>query len=672
MDYSEIKNYNDRVDFILKNESDFFVFVFFSNESDYRKKIILNNPNFYKKVSPERLYNYVIYMSDDEIYYYLSNKLCLSFLKKYDYISTILERLENKKILKKLILNDDILNIIEEEKAYNLFIPFYNDDDIKNRVRFIDSKTGDFLISGDYSLLSDEEFIYLLNFEDDITDMLSTSYGEKIIKSNPDILFNLFTKSKNKIKLLKNLTFMFNVSCDDINDILLDNISDNDIVDCILNEKELLEKITPTSFYHILNYSSNYMKKYIDRSNITYGEIEYAIKNKNRNFIINFIDKIDIYSILNDFSFYEDELNMFPKYKKFLAVSKDVSDFEQFIKSSLERFEINDIILELKEEIKSGSLCKDLNLSYIMDYLYKNPDKEFPKEYFEIILAREFNRIKNENGINYDLKIASILDAGIIGDEKIIIDTRVIENSFNKNFYAFTIFFHELTHAKQNIKIFNDGIEYETLKQVKDEILRDKSYSYYSDNYRFISTESEAFVCEYLETIRYFYNNTGNIPSLGENVKRAKKALSIKKNNSRTFNDKDFFLTSLFDEVVTKKEIVKFFEDYPILKREYDCNGDRKSLYVLLIEYCKAEYDILHCRNKRNIELYKFYREFLNDILLNNTDVVNFDYMCNLIKEIEALPCNLNDNVPYEEIYKGKVLMLQNNKQNIGSFGKMV
>lgn len=162
MDYCEIKNYNDRVDFILKNESDFFVFVFFSNESDYRKKIILNNPNFYKKVSPERLYNYVIYMSDDEIYYYLSNKLCLSFLKKYDYISTILERLENKKILKKLILNEDILNIIEEEKAYNLFIPFYNDDDIKNRVRFIDSKTGDFLISGDYSLLSDEEFIYLI------------------------------------------------------------------------------------------------------------------------------------------------------------------------------------------------------------------------------------------------------------------------------------------------------------------------------------------------------------------------------------------------------------------------------------------------------------------------------------------------------------------------------
>ena len=81
---------------------------------------------------------------------------------------------------------------------------------------------------------------------------------------------------------------------------------------------------------------------------------------------------------------------------------------------------------------------------------------------------------------------------------------------------------------------------------------------------------------------------------------------------------------------------------------------------------------MLHCRNKKNIELYKFYREFINDILLNNTDVVNFDYMCNLIKEIEALPSNLNDNVPYEEIYKGKVLMLQNNKQNIGSFGKMV
>ena len=36
MDYCEIKNYNDRVDFILKNESDFFVFVFFSNVSDYR------------------------------------------------------------------------------------------------------------------------------------------------------------------------------------------------------------------------------------------------------------------------------------------------------------------------------------------------------------------------------------------------------------------------------------------------------------------------------------------------------------------------------------------------------------------------------------------------------------------------------------------------------------
>ena len=128
----------------------------------------------------------------------------------------------------------------------------------------------------------------------------------------------------------------------------------------------------------------------------------------------------------------------------------------------------------------------------------------------------------------------------------------------------------------------------------------------------------------------------------------------------------------MFDEVVTKKEIVDFSKDCPILKREYDSNGDRKSLYVLLVEYCKSEYDMLHCRNKKNIELYKFYREFINDILLNNTDVVNFDYMCNLIKEIEALPGNLNDNVPYGEIYKGKVLMLQNNKQNIGSFGKMV
>ena len=104
-----IKNYQEKIYFLLSDEvveslkDSKYIFNLFRSESEYRKKLFLSNLNFYKAVSPIELYLYIELQTDISKYEYLCNENVVNYIAQFDNIGTIIEKMENIKLIKKLI-----------------------------------------------------------------------------------------------------------------------------------------------------------------------------------------------------------------------------------------------------------------------------------------------------------------------------------------------------------------------------------------------------------------------------------------------------------------------------------------------------------------------------------------------------------------------------------------
>lgn len=682
----QIKNIKDKIELLLNpntinslKETE-YIFISFKKETEYRKKLFLNNPNFYKAINPRQLYEYILIQNDINIYEYITNEKVFNHIKKIDNIGTIIEKMENVELIKKLILNPLIFKQLQEEYNYTPLLLFKDDEEIKNYLKNnnIPNNIKEFYEKGIIDNLYDEEIIYIIEHinNSNILNYISEEKVIKEIRKEPDILYKIYKKNIDK-KILLNNEYFTNLLTKEILDQIIYNNHNIEISKIILTNENIIEILDGDSILLMLTENVEQYKPYLENK-----KIANKFNNDTINKIINLIDEKTIYTYLfilltkeivkniNLIAFFNKikirpsklylryiyELVELNKYKRqiiddIMDRKEPLKDLENEILNNIENMKSNEIIDILKEEIKEGSICKNINIDKILNYLYKNPNYEITKEYFEIILFRLFQNIKNEKYENIELKMNPLENQeGMASREKIELNSNMIENTLNKNIFAFSVFFHEMTHIKQYNEIEQFIYKYETLKQLKEEVLRDEIPYYYEECYYVLSLETEAYIKGKIEAIKYFKEHTNQIPNKENIVQKIKKVSKYLNITTRIINGNIYSLESLFDEKVDKEHIKDLIETYPILLLEYNEDGTKKSLEQIILLYSTYKKEYENNKTKENIQKYAFYSKLLKDKLLKNQDKVTDKLLLQLCSDINNL--KENDNQTYNEELK--------------------
>ena len=163
-----IKNYEEKIKILLNDKIieklTVYIFELFKSESIYRQKIFLNNPNFYKAISPSLLYTYINGINSNNLYNYLIIDNLINHIKQAGNITTLLEKIEDKNKLKKLIMKENIFKILEEENNYKPLLLFTEDKEI---IEYIKNKNIKVIIkevyeNNNYDNLNEDEIKYIL------------------------------------------------------------------------------------------------------------------------------------------------------------------------------------------------------------------------------------------------------------------------------------------------------------------------------------------------------------------------------------------------------------------------------------------------------------------------------------------------------------------------------
>ena len=416
-----------------------------------------------------------------------------------------------------------------------------------------------------------------------------------------------------------------------------------------MNNTNIIEKIS----YKALENTIYMAQTYNIKSYLYFLLSKNIVKNIN---VIELFSKIKIEKKELDQIIEKVKLN---KYKKILIYNtlkykeNDMKEIENQIEEDINNYRSNEIIEELKEELKDESLLSDIDIEPILEFLYKNPTFKITKAYFEIMLSRLFRKITISSYPDIKLKIKNIYDEGIQKNNEIIINSQNIKDTLNKNIEIFSVFFHELIHEKQEKTIYNT-YDYETFKQVKDELLRSIIDTYYDENYYNISTEVEAFIKGEIMSINYFYKKCKQIPDMEKRKKEIKEYCTNNKITDRKNNENIYSLEYLFDKIYTKEEIKKVIDIYPILLFEYNSDGTKKSLQELILLYSKAKYNLINKKTNKNIQIYVFYKRLLDDIMLKNQKIINEEEIIKYNEELKTIPYHSKETI-YYKIYNEKL-----------------
>ena len=682
-----IKNYEEKIKTLLNDKIieklKLYIFDLFTSESMYRQKIFLNNPNFYKAVSPSILYTYINSINPNDIHNYLIIDNLIEHIKQAGNITTLLEKIEDKNKLKKLIMKENIFKILKEENNYKPLLLFTEDKEIIEYIKDknIKATIKELYENKNYDILDNDEIKYILIKEksDKMFELLNTKKAEIIIKENPQILYEIFKNNNDKGKLLKNQIFQKYITTeilDKIIPLIEHNIS---CIKIILEESKLLKKRIEFSLLLIIIKNISELLEYLENNStdyiINYELLENAIyiaqtyNSKSHLYFLlskNIVKNINVIELFSKIKIEKKELDKIIEkvklgpYKKMLIYNtlkyqtNDMKEIENQIKEDLYNYKTNEIIEELKEELKDESILSDIDIEPILEFLYKNPTFKITKAYFEIILSRLFRKITISSYPNIKLKIKNIYDEGIQKNNEIIINARNIKDTLNKNIEIFSVFFHELIHEKQEKTIYNT-YDYEILKQLKDELLRSKIDTYYDENYYNISTEVEAFIKGKIMSINYFYKKCKQIPDIEKRKKEIKEYCKYDKITDRKNNENIYSLEYLFDKIYPKEEIKKAIEIYPILLFEYNEDGTKKSLQELIILYSLAKYNLMNEKTNKNIQIYVFYKRLLDDIMLKNQKIVNEEEIIEYNEELRTISYYYSKESMYYEIYNKKL-----------------
>lgn len=700
----EISNFPKKIDLLLKDESievlkgTDYIYELYNNSNSSRKSVFHTHPNFYKALTPGDLYSCLQNETNTKLILELLNAPnILETITKTNLIINILET-TNKENLKELLLNDKVFYALNYENCTKFYLLFIEDEEIRNFIlnQSINKKLKEKFINNDLinEKLTDEELFYLLlngNYELIVKLLRKTTTYQMLIKDNM-LIIDLFNNYDEKLRLilLKNQIYshlIFN-KFDEIYNTL--SVKETNL---IFENKELLKKLDGETINYFLAKYPKKLKQYLENEELTnlieQKCIKYQIKaitlykpNIKKNLIIHYffskniikrLSSDDLAYAINSLSENEKievikeifKFNKISIYKIALVINKLIlnNDQKQIIfyelynknlqeviieadkkvTKYLKNFCSNDLLEELKEDIKDNILGKEINILKIYDELKSCPYMILSKNYFEIFITLFANQKLKEKHIDVEVvtEILTKKNCGLYRQNKVLVNSLYIKETLFENIETFKTITHEFTHYIQEDNYQRLIYDYDTLKQVKDEILKDRVRNYYKiyRNYFVSNYECEAF----LEEIKIKYKLLKEFNCLEEKdvkklVQLTKKTVNLKNQTDRIGKKfKTYSLNYYFDKAVKPIEIPMFLKEYPILSLEYNSDGSKKTLIDLIESFVEAKRNLLKEKNESNVQRFVFYKKILDDKMYKNQRHISKEEYLLLLKEIKVL-----------------------------------
>lgn len=700
----EISNFPKKIDLLLKDESiqilkdTDYIYELYNNANASRKSVFHAHPNFYKALTPGDLYLSLQNEANAKLILEVLN--IPNVLEKLTETNLIIHLLEqvNKESLKELLLNDKVFNILINQNCTKFYLLFLEDKEIRNLIlnKNTSNRLKECFINNDLinEKLTEEELFYLLlngNYELIVKLLRKTTTYQMLIKDNM-LIVDLFNNYEEKLRLilLKNQIYshlLFN-KFDEIYNTL--SVKETNL---IFENKELLKKLDGETINYFLAKYPKELKQYLENEELTnlieQRCINYQIKAINlyipkikKDLIIHYffskniikrLSSNDLAYAINSLSETEQievikkivEIGKVSIYKIALVIDKlNVNDnkkqicftkiynknYKEIINEAdkkvtkyINNFCSNDLLEELKEDIKERDIGKNIDILKIYEELKCYSYMFLSKTYFEVFITLFANEKLKEKHIESEVvtEILAKQNCGLYRQNKVLVNSLYIKETLFENIEIFKTIAHELTHHRQNEKYQNLIYDYDTLKQVKDEILKDRVKNYYKiyRNYFVSNYECEAF----LEEIKTNYKLLKELNCLEEKdinkmINLTKKLMNCKNQTDRIGRKfKTYSLSYYFDKAVQKQEIPRFLKEYPILSLEYNSDGSKISLIDLIESFAEAKRNLLKEKSQSTIQKFVFYKKLLDDKMYKNQKHISKEEYLLLLKEIKVL-----------------------------------
>lgn len=505
-----------------------------------------------------------------------------------------------------LIIDNDksseIMKLVEKDGWLNKYL----NNEVKNSML-----SRDFVLKYIKRILTIKEFV---SDEDISEDILVDSLINNKIKDYR-LLQNLFKELS-----INKLMSVFDYDIEKLITLIIN-------LDYVKNsEKGLLVK---DLFYKFLNSEGYIYLLYLMRSELINNKIiNIFFTEQIKSIIFNYalkdvgLNKENVIYLLNN-NVYNDSL---------IAYAYDLNDKEVnellFSLNLITNEDINveikqeDSLLEMFDKIKQYNKINkiiDINLALAFLEKYFNNELELNIDIMKAIIRTIITEYMKESKINnikvmFDNQNNSNGSYSNDGENKyIFINEKSIESFLSKDikdinkFNLFITMFHEMRHAVQEKNRENNNYDFDTYFMLKETIIKKYDINYYNSNYKIVLEEIDARRGGIDNTIEFFQSCFPQISNIVEyNLKRKKENYDYSdcSNKIISITEKEEYINNIFDKLLSVH--TDLLDKYPILKLEYDNNGNVKSYEELCVENNNELIsDIIRYRYSRNLNLMK-------------------------------------------------------------------
>lgn len=276
-------------------------------------------------------------------------------------------------------------------------------------------------------------------------------------------------------------------------------------------------------------------------------------------------------------------------------------------------------------------------MEIITHRLFQEPKKMQPRSLMEVYLVlvakQSFDGVLGKNILeNVNFKKLGSSVYGLYNGREIKIADSHYPRTLEGNLHSLNTIFHEGRHAYQRERMFSEDIldfTMENLRMVEEELLEVNVPYYYKNcfNY-FFSNQQEADARAHGDIDLYKFIKKEN-PTFAK--KFLERKLNDYKKNNRIKKQHRIFKgrfspipedsTNFFTRTVSKSDIARSRNFYPILRIKYDEDGNLRPLEKLIEVYMdldkriKVE-DKTTLQYRKDITLYKLYLELIKDYML--------------------------------------------------------
>lgn len=182
--------------------------------------------------------------------------------------------------------------------------------------------------------------------------------------------------------------------------------------------------------------------------------------------------------------------------------------------------------------------------------------------------------------------------------------------------YLFRDVFHEIRHYRQDLMMESGVSSKETLMFVRDQIMSNYLNKFYSEdeitgNYHEYSLETDAEATAFSQYVSVMGEEDTEFEKIRD-TKIAEHVLSRYKidtesydghyYNSNGLQERDDATVSVMDEILQNKDELELLEIFPILQKEYNPDGSKKTIKQLIQNMNKEKQDLLSTNEFSDIE----------------------------------------------------------------------